>query len=145
MPSIMKKPNLKEIKMKTLITAIALIATATTASAFSCTNKIENINGKFVYTEIICNGKVAPQSTVDNHTFMINNPEKDREETKEETVTITVATPPSKVVDETPVVVVNKPTINTGGNYNGGWKPFRPSRPSRPSGQPNCGVRCNSF
>jgi len=105
--------------MKTLITTIALLATATTANAFSCSNKIENINGKFVYTEIICNGKVAPQSTVDNHTFMINNPENEKEEIKEEPVTITVATPPVKAVVKKPVKVVVKSTSRTftGGGF----------------------------
>lgn len=47
--------------MKTLITAIVLAATATSASAFTCKNTVEMINGEWSYTSSQC-GNQTPAS-----------------------------------------------------------------------------------
>ncbi len=65
----------------TLITAIILAATATSASAFTCKNTVERVNNEWVYTSSQCGNQApASQDTLDAITFTANNPSEDREE-----------------------------------------------------------------
>ena len=67
--------------MKTLITAIVLAVTATSASAYTCKNTVEMINGEWSYTTSQC-GNQAPASAevLEMITYTANNPPKDNVE-----------------------------------------------------------------
>jgi hypothetical protein len=64
--------------MKTLITTLALIAAASTASAYTCSNTVETVNGKIVYTASQC-GNQTPASNEQLSTMSdrANNPDLD--------------------------------------------------------------------
>ena len=64
--------------MKTTIMAIALALTTTSASAYTCKNTVESINGDWVYTSSQC-GNQAPASAevLEMITYIANNPPKD--------------------------------------------------------------------
>jgi outer membrane murein-binding lipoprotein Lpp len=89
--------------MKTLITAIVLAATATSASAFTCKNTVEMINGEWSYTTSQC-GNQAPASAevLEMITYTANNPPKDLVE--EEVIAPVVVAP---VVEPTKLEKLN--------------------------------------
>lgn len=70
--------------MKTLIAAIVLATaavTTTTASAYTCTNKVERINGEIAYTYSQCGNQApASQKMLDLMSFHANNPSEDPKE-----------------------------------------------------------------
>ena len=77
--------------MKTLITAIVLAATATSASAFTCKNTVEMIDGEWSYTSSQCGNQTpASAEVLDMVTFTANNPPKDLVE-EEVTAPVVVA------------------------------------------------------
>jgi len=95
--------------MKTLITAIVLAVTATSASAYTCKNTVEMINGEWSYTSSQC-GNQAPASAevLEMITYIANNPPKDNVE--EETVTVII----DNVVVEIPLTKLEKLTLREG-------------------------------
>lgn len=84
---------------KSIIATVALIATASTASAYTCKNTVEIIDGEYVYTSSQCTGqKPATQATLDQMSFAANNPGNDDQ--REEVVEDVVETPVAVVVAE---------------------------------------------
>ena len=74
---------------KTIVTAIALVTAtvaASSASAYTCKNTVERINGEIVYTYSQC-GDQAPASEkmLELMSYNANNPSEDREEEVVET------------------------------------------------------------
>jgi len=89
--------------MKTLITAIVLAATATSASAFTCKNTVEMINGEWSYTSSQCGNQTpASAEVLEMVTYTANNPPKDLVE--EEVVAPVVVAP---VVEPTQLEKLN--------------------------------------
>ena len=81
---------------KSIIATVALIAAASTASAYTCKNTVEIIDGEYVYTSSQCTGQnPATQATLDQMSFAANNPGNDdqREEAVETPAAVVVAEP----------------------------------------------------
>jgi len=88
---------------KTIVTAIALVTAtvaASSASAYTCKNTVERINGEIVYTYSQC-GDQAPASEkmLELMSYNANNPSEDREEEVVETpvVVAPVVVEPTKL------------------------------------------------
>ena len=97
--------------MKTIIASIAFIAAASSASAFTCKNTVEIIDGEYVYTASQCTGQnPATQSTLDLMSFAANNPGNDDAEVVEEEVVVVVevAAPTRTREVGTPETTTNK-------------------------------------
>jgi mannitol-specific phosphotransferase system IIBC component len=89
----------------TIVTAIILAAATTSASAYTCKNTIETINGEIVYTASQC-GNQAPASAgmLELMTFIANNPPKDN---VEEVVEVTAPVVVAPVVEPTKLEKLN--------------------------------------
>lgn len=91
------------IKTMTL-SAVALAASigfASTASAFTCNNTVEIVDGEFVYTSSVCTGQApASQAILDSMSYSANNPGNDDQQV-DEVETVTVVTASGEVVEVT--------------------------------------------
>jgi hypothetical protein len=95
-----------------VIASIIAIASATTASAYTCKNTAEIINGETVYTYSQCGNQApASQTTLDQMSYAANNPGNDpQEEAVEEVVVVVEVAAPTRTreVLGTPQNTTNK-------------------------------------
>jgi len=75
-----------------VIASIIAIASTTAASAYTCQNNVEIVDGEYVYTSSICtNQPPASQIVLDIMSYAANNPGNDDQQIEEEVVEVVVA------------------------------------------------------